>query len=217
MSRRTMPYHRRYHGDALQGYRRLTLEQRGAYTTILDLIYDACGPIDFNERWIAGELNCSIRKARALISELLDLQKIYITTRGQISNHRCEAEIENSVKISQKARESVMKREEKRTESRDFVNKINGSKQRSINDRSSIPVPVPDRIKPTERLSSGVEEDRPDPADGPSEPDHNHIGRHDDTVVPIENHQRLLAALDRGSIGRGALSVAIAASQKRRH
>lgn len=30
MSRRTMPYHRRYRGDALHGYRGLTLEQRGA-------------------------------------------------------------------------------------------------------------------------------------------------------------------------------------------
>ena len=96
MSRRSMPYHRRYHQDALQGYRKLDLEQRGAYSTILDLIYDEGGPIDYNERWLAGELNCTVGKARKLISQLIELRKIYLTSNGKISNHRCEQEIEKS-------------------------------------------------------------------------------------------------------------------------
>lgn len=139
MSRRSMPYHRRYQQDALQGYRKLSLEERGAYTTILDLIYDEGGPIDHNERWLAGELNCSLRKARALIDELIAQRKIYITSAGKISNHRAETELENALKISRKCSENVMKREEKKREKSEIANKINKNADRSINHRSTIP------------------------------------------------------------------------------
>lgn len=109
MSRKTMPYHRRYHGDALQGYTKLNLEERGAYTTILDLIYDAGGPIDYSERWLSGQMNCSLRKVRALIERLIELRKIYVTLDGKISNRRCEDEISKSISISIKRAESASK------------------------------------------------------------------------------------------------------------
>lgn len=137
MSRRTMPYHRRYHQDALQGYRVLTLEQRGAYTTILDLIYDHGGPIDNNERWLAGELNCSLRKARALIAELVEARKLYITGRGQISNHRAEAELENALKISRTRAENASKREGKISENPKFQNK-NNARNQQMQSRSAV-------------------------------------------------------------------------------
>lgn len=139
MSRRSMPYHRRYHQDALQGYRRLTLEERGAYTTILDLIYDEGGPIEMNDRWLAGELNCSVRKARAVIDALIAARKIYLTGAGKISNHRAEAELENALKISRKCSENVAKREEKRREKTEISRKFNAVPDRSMNRRSSIP------------------------------------------------------------------------------
>ena len=205
MSRRTMPYHRRYHGDALQGYRRLTLEQRGAYTTIIDLIYDNGGPIDNNERWLAGELNVSIRKARALISELIELRKIFINQQGLISNHRCEAEIENSLKISRKASESVAKREEKRAEKSKFTNDFNTRAHRSINDRSSIPVPVPDINKPTEPLILGDDGEH-ELIDSAS---HNHVEQ--------GNGAHLVAALASPRRMRGELDALIAAQRRRRH
>ncbi|WP_159953175.1 DUF1376 domain-containing protein [Rhizobium sp. 18065] len=139
MSRRSMPYHRRYHQDALQGYRKLSLEERGAYTTILDLIYDEGGPIENNERWLAGELNCSLRKARVIVAELIELRKLYVTSTGKISNHRAEQELENSLKISRKCAENVSKREEKKRDRSKITNNINQSSQRRIIDRSTIP------------------------------------------------------------------------------
>ncbi|MGK9200472.1 DUF1376 domain-containing protein [Sinorhizobium meliloti] len=211
MSRRTMPYHRRYHGDALQGYRRLTLEQRGAYTTILDLIYDAGGPIDNNERWLAGELNCSIRKARSLISELMELKKIFINRQGQISNHRCEAEIENSLKISRKASESVAKREEKRAEKSKFVSDFNNRSHRPINDRSSIPVPEPYKDKDTDRLLHGDEGEADNLGDDPPAPQ-----PWLNAAPEQENHPRLAAALGRRGSGRAELDALLAA-RRRRH
>lgn len=109
MARKTLPYHRRYQGDALQGYTKLTLEERGAYTTFLDLIYDAGGPIEYNERWLAGQLNCSLRKMKALLSRLLTLQKLYITVDGRISNHRCERELAQTEEHSRKQAEKRAK------------------------------------------------------------------------------------------------------------
>lgn len=139
MSRRSMPYHRRYHQDALQGYRKLTLEERGAYTTILDLIYDEGGPIDFNERWLAGELNCSVRKARAVIEALIEARKLYLPGAGKISNHRAETELENALKISRKCAENVAKREEKKRENVKIRKEINKRAEPSIIGRSTIP------------------------------------------------------------------------------
>tara|TARA_R110002012_G_scaffold315261_2_gene528920 strand:- start:8688 stop:9323 length:636 start_codon:yes stop_codon:yes gene_type:complete len=157
MSRSTMPYHRRYHQDALQGYMGLTLEERGAYTTIIDLIYDRGGPIPRNERWLAGAMDCSIRKVRSLLSALLTARKIYITADGKISNHRCEAELENSLKISRKRAENASKPRRNDSENRQFRNNINGDDEQMHRGSAVIPVPEP-------YISSSLpseEEDRP--------------------------------------------------------
>ena len=143
MTRRTMPYHRRYHQDALQGYMGLTLEERGAYTTILDLIYDHGGPIPNNERWLAGAMDCSIRKVRALVSTLLSARKIYITADGKLSNRRCEAELENSLKISRKRAENATKPKSNESENRKYRNKSNDYGEQMRNKSSVIPVPEP--------------------------------------------------------------------------
>jgi len=213
MSRRTMPYHRRYHGDALHGYRGLTLEQRGAYTTLLDLIYDTGGPIDFNERWIAGHLDVTVNRAKKLVAELIELRKIFLTPRGQISNHRCELEIENALKISKKRAESGGKRKGGGTENPEKPRKINASAKHLLGNCSVIPEPEPYKDKNTVRYRPGEE-------GGLS-----HVG---DAVVyrpppPFDSNPHhpenghLIAALERSRRdGRGALHALIA-DRKRRH
>lgn len=204
MSRRSMPYHRRYHQDALQGYRRLTLEERGAYTTILDLIYDEGGPIENNERWLAGELNCSMRKVRALLEALLTMRKIYITSTGKISNHRADAELENSLKISRKASENVSKREEKRAERAKFMSKNSISAHRPMIDRSTIPVPVPDNNK------IGTVDEDTEPAKTAS------VSRR--PPFPIEaltGNARLIDALEGKGGGRAAMVELVQAQRHR--
>lgn len=204
MSRRTMPYHRRYQGDALQGYRKLTLEQRGAYTTILDLIYDEGGPIDNNERWLAGAWNCSLRKARALLAELIELRKIYITRDGKISNHRAEQEIGNALKISRKRAENGSKRKDNPSEKPEKTNKNNAAVKQLLNNCGVIPVPEPYE----NNNNFTVDEDRQWPgevvdrwayADPPYRP-----------LAP----NRLIDSLDRRT-GTGAVA-ALAASRARR-
>jgi uncharacterized protein YdaU (DUF1376 family) len=203
MSRRTMPYHRRYQGDALQGYRKLTLEQRGAYTTILDLIYDEGGPIEFNERWLAGELNCSLRKAKALLDELLELRKIYVTRDGKISNHRAEQEIGNALKISRKRAENGSKRKDNSAEKPEKPSNNNDAVKQLLNNCGVIPVPEPYK----NNNNSTVDEDRQWPREV--------IDRWRSADPPhIAVSPRLIDSLDRRT-GAGAVA-ALAASRARR-
>ncbi len=205
MSRRTMPYHRRYHQDALQGYRKLSLEERGAYTTILDLIYDEGGPIENNERWLAGELNCSLRKAKALLESLLTMRKLFINTQGKISNHRAEAELENSLKISRKRSEVASKPRAKGDDDRKFRNKISQPTEQMQSNGVIIPEPVPDNKK-----IGSVDEDTPAPRAG--------------TVsgippVPIEKltgNVRLIEALEGKGGGRAAMHSLVAGVRQQR-
>lgn len=203
MSRRTMPYHRRYQGDALQGYRKLTLEQRGAYTTILDLIYDEGGPIEFNERWLAGELNCSLRKAKALLAELLELRKIYVTRDGKISNHRAEQEIGNALKISRKRAENGSKRKDNSTEKPEKPSKNNDAVKQLMSNCGVIPVPY---TRNNNNYSS-VDEDR-------RLLSKELVSTAPDDPPPIPASRRLIDSLDRRT-GSGAVA-ALAASRARR-
>jgi uncharacterized protein YdaU (DUF1376 family) len=112
-------WHKRYHGDALNGYMGLTLEQRGAYTTILDLLYDSGWEVGIpdRERWIAGHLNVSVRRWRGLRDELIAAGKIDIID-GQISNFRYRKERENAASLSRKRSESGASGGEKSGETR---------------------------------------------------------------------------------------------------
>lgn len=100
-------WHKRYHGDALNGYMGLTLEQRGAYTTILDLLYDSDWAIGIpdRERWIAGHLNVSTRRWKGLRDELMAAGKLDLVD-GLISNFRYRKERENAASLSRKRSES---------------------------------------------------------------------------------------------------------------
>jgi uncharacterized protein YdaU (DUF1376 family) len=199
-----MPYHRRYHQDALQGYRKLSLEERGAYTTILDLIYDEGGPIENNERWLAGELNCSLRKAKVLLESLLTMKKLFINVQGKISNRRAEAELENSLKISRKRAEVASKPRPKTDDDRKFRNKINQPIQQMQSNSVVIPEPVPDYNKigteyeDTPQLRAGVVSGVP--------------------PVPIEKltgNVRLIDALEGKGGGRAAMHSLVAGVRQR--
>ncbi|UXS01110.1 YdaU family protein [Agrobacterium tumefaciens] len=203
MSRRTMPYHRRYQGDALQGYRKLTLEQRGAYTTILDLIYDEGGPIERNERWLAGELNCSLRKVKALLEELIELRKIYITRDKKISNHRAEVEIGNALNISRKRAENGSKRKDNSNEKLEKRNKINDPVQQLLDNCVVIPVPVPDINNNNASVSVETQ--------SPEEVVERFVSADPPAVIPVPN--RLIESLDRRT-GSGA-AAALAARRSR--
>lgn len=97
------PWHKRYHSDALTGYAMLSLELRGAYTTILDSLYDSDGArgIMDNPRRIAGLLDVSTRRWEKLRADLLEAGKIELVD-GLITNRRYLRELDKQRRISEK-------------------------------------------------------------------------------------------------------------------
>ncbi len=100
-----LDWHPRYHRAFLEGVRVLTPEERGCYTTILDLIYDRGGPVPDDARWLAGWMNCSVRKWQTIRASLVAAGKIIAEGEGQdavLRNSRADFELD-----SQSARRRV--------------------------------------------------------------------------------------------------------------
>jgi len=132
------PWHKRYHSNALSGYMALTLEERGAYTTLLDMLYDRGEPIVENERLIAGYLGVSLRKARAVLESLIEKGKIRRVDGGLLTNDRFEKERENDAKTTRKLAENGSKGGRARAERAKSSSEINDTGQATLDDGSSL-------------------------------------------------------------------------------
>lgn len=132
------PWHRRYHSDALSGMLSLTLEERGAYQTVLDLIYDRQGPVPDNERLLAGYMGCSIRKWRSLRERLIATGKLSVNEDGFLTNARAEKEIENDAKTTRKLAENGSKGGHNRPENAKKPNENRETDQAPLKPGSSL-------------------------------------------------------------------------------
>lgn len=130
----TLPYHKRYHSDALNGFMPLTLEERGAYQTLLDMMYDRGGPLIDNERLLAGYMNCSVRKWRQVRERLIEKGKIQIDRDGNIANRRARKELENQSKTQRKLIEAGAKGGRTRVENEKNGSEINETGQASLDE-----------------------------------------------------------------------------------
>lgn len=77
---------------ALTGMMELTLEERGAYNTILDLIYVHDGALEDRESFIVPWLAVDPRKWRRIRTKLLNLGKLYVHA-GCLRNERSDREV----------------------------------------------------------------------------------------------------------------------------
>ncbi|AKK19704.1 YdaU family protein [Candidatus Liberibacter africanus] len=102
------PWYKRYPADFISGVLELTLEQKGAYSIIIDLMYDRGGSIPDNDKYIAGVCGCSIRKWRSIRIILEKSNKIFIR-EGNIYNTRVEKEIIKAIKASEERQENGRK------------------------------------------------------------------------------------------------------------
>jgi uncharacterized protein YdaU (DUF1376 family) len=73
----------------------LTPEERGAYITLLCLIYQRGGPIPDDARWLAGNCGISVRAWKILRDALVAKGKISITEDGRLMNDRARRELES--------------------------------------------------------------------------------------------------------------------------
>ena len=132
------PWYKRYGADFVHGTLGLTLEQKGAYSLCLDLIYDRGGPIPDDARWLAGVCGVSVRKWNTLRDALIQAGKI-VASGGHLTNLRAEKEIENALKTSRKHAENGAKGGAKSSQNRDTPNENNDLGQAGLKHRAHKP------------------------------------------------------------------------------
>lgn len=101
----SLPYYKRFPRDFLDGTIGLSLETKGAYGIVLDLIYMRDGRLADDARYIAGQLGCSVRKWSAIREELIARGKL-ICDLGFISNFRADYLLEDTRKYQDKQAEN---------------------------------------------------------------------------------------------------------------
>ena len=109
-------WHARRHRMALEGMRDLTLEERGAYNTCLDLIYEREGPIPDDARWIAGWLGVGPRmwlRIRAALIAKGKLHEVEVDREPRLMNRRAAIELAAQAKLIEQRREMGAKRGQK--------------------------------------------------------------------------------------------------------
>lgn len=77
---------------ALTGMAKLALEERGAYNTVLDLIYVNDGAVDDDPRYIAGWLGVDVRVWKRIRTSLIRQGKLY-THADKLRNERADQEV----------------------------------------------------------------------------------------------------------------------------
>lgn len=143
------PWHKRYHSDALSGFIVLSLEERGAYQTLLDLIYDRGGPMPDNDGLLARYMGVSIRKWKTLRASLIELGKIRVDADGNLTNDRATSEIENATKTSRKLAENGSKGGRKKSENSKKDNENNESDENLLQQKRSISEARDQNIEPS--------------------------------------------------------------------
>ena len=123
MARR--PWYKRYPADFIAGTMMLTCEEKGAYNTVLDLIYDRGGPIPEDAQWLGRVAGCSTRRWKQLQKRLVEEGKIEVEN-GQIDNARARELRFISEKEREKLAENGAKGAEKTNKKRAENKKTNG-------------------------------------------------------------------------------------------
>jgi uncharacterized protein YdaU (DUF1376 family) len=117
MSKR--PWYKRFGADFIAGTLMLSLEEKGAYSILLDLMYDRGAPIPDDAKWLATVMGCSTRRWGTIRKRLIDTGKIqaeenYLTNKRAIFQSKAEdlehqKFTENGAKASRKSVENVPK------------------------------------------------------------------------------------------------------------
>ena len=105
----SLKWYKRDPRAALTGMMELTLEERGAYNTILDLIYVHDGALRDDAKFIAPWLNVRVKTWERLRRRLLDTGKIFVHG-GALHNERADDEVQEALARVVQKRISALKR-----------------------------------------------------------------------------------------------------------
>jgi uncharacterized protein YdaU (DUF1376 family) len=98
----------------LTGIAGLTLEERGAYLTVLELIYSNDGAVEDDDRLIAGWLRVHVRIWRRIRVRLLELGKLYVNGPN-LRNERADREVSAALERIRSAAQAGIRSAEKRS------------------------------------------------------------------------------------------------------
>lgn len=88
-------FYRRDPGLALQGMSSMSLEERGVYNTVIDLLYLTWRPLEDDPGYIAGHCRCAVQKLNPILRRLIEREKLvrFVENgRSYISNPTFERE-----------------------------------------------------------------------------------------------------------------------------
>lgn len=159
------PWYRRFPDNFLGGINGMTLEEKGAYSVVIDMIYQRGGPIADEPRYIAGICNCSVRKWNAIRARLLQLGKLY-ETDGHLMNERAGIELEKSAKVAREHAENGAKGGDKSAKKRAEARKNNALGQAGLKHTRASSTSTPfkkdgaTRLVPTDGPAAMVRLDR---------------------------------------------------------
>ncbi len=88
-------FYRRDPAAALAGMAGMTLEERGVYNTIIDLLYLTWRPVEDSRAYLAGHCGCAIQKLNPILRRLIESGKLMTFQEGgqtYISNGHFETE-----------------------------------------------------------------------------------------------------------------------------
>src|SRR5262249_32860591 len=98
----------------LMGVADLTLEERGAYLTVLELIYSKEGAVEDDDRLLAGWLRVDVRIWRRIRARLLDRGKLYVNGPN-LRNERADREVAAVLERIRNAAQAGLRSAEKRS------------------------------------------------------------------------------------------------------
>jgi len=127
-------WYKRYGMDFIHGTFNLSLEEKGAYSLCLDLIYDRAGPIPDDARWLSGICGVSIRKWNCIRNRLIETGKL-VAKEGFLSNARADFELVSSQFHARKQAESGAKGGRKAAE-----NRVDHSKNNNLAEATLKPI-----------------------------------------------------------------------------
>jgi uncharacterized protein YdaU (DUF1376 family) len=154
-------WYRRCGADFIHGTMSLTLEEKGAYSLCLDLIYDRGAPIPDDARWISGVCGVSIRKWNLIRDRLILLGKL-IAEDGHLINSRARFEIVSAEKFARNQAESGAKGGRKRVENEAKAKENSDISEASLNLTRTLNETIEDERIPVDK-STGEKSDFIDP------------------------------------------------------
>lgn len=127
----SLPYYPMYPRDFFEGTQEMSLEQKGAYIMVLNLMYTRGGPISDEPGFVSRYVGCSVKKWKVVREELVAMGKLVVQD-GMICNSRADQELEKQRSY-----------QDQKSENRSRPNKNKAEESRPREEPKSEPKPEP--------------------------------------------------------------------------